>query len=208
MPVDNQKVINLTAFQHEKSWLFLHLSNLCNKDRGKLTMFYDYLEFAQGYSSLPDAQSYVKYRGRSPKFIWAPCHVMCTAVLFGWDQRPRNSLPPPAFGLIFRGRYWSAKIDDISLYLLCSVLCRMNILVIYNKKKTGDCFFLDIKRLLCLTVSLPFILRTTHCYPAEYHSSYTESTRNKDQRVDSESARVIQGFCCITLCWLISYCAH
>jgi hypothetical protein len=21
--------------------------------------------------------------GRSPKFIWAPCHVMCTAVLIG-----------------------------------------------------------------------------------------------------------------------------
>ncbi len=29
--------------------------------------------------------------------------------------RPRNSPPPPAFGLIIRGRYWSAKIDDISL---------------------------------------------------------------------------------------------
>jgi hypothetical protein len=26
----------------------------------------------------------VKYGGRSPKFIWAPCHVMCTAVLIGW----------------------------------------------------------------------------------------------------------------------------
>jgi hypothetical protein len=30
--------------------------------------------------------------------------------------RPRNSLPPPAFGLVLRGRYWSAKIDDISLW--------------------------------------------------------------------------------------------
>ncbi len=29
--------------------------------------------------------------------------------------RPRKSLPPPAFGLVLRGRYWSAKIDDISL---------------------------------------------------------------------------------------------
>jgi hypothetical protein len=29
--------------------------------------------------------------------------------------RPRNSLPPPALGLVLRGRYWSAKIDDISL---------------------------------------------------------------------------------------------
>jgi hypothetical protein len=25
----------------------------------------------------------VKYGGRSPKFIWAPCHGMCTAVLIG-----------------------------------------------------------------------------------------------------------------------------
>jgi hypothetical protein len=24
-----------------------------------------------------------KYGGRSPKFIWAPCHEMCTAVLIG-----------------------------------------------------------------------------------------------------------------------------
>jgi hypothetical protein len=27
----------------------------------------------------------LKYGGRSPKFIWAQCHVMCTAVLIGWD---------------------------------------------------------------------------------------------------------------------------
>ncbi len=31
--------------------------------------------------------------GRSPKFIWAPCHVMCTAVLIGWDPAT-PSLPP------------------------------------------------------------------------------------------------------------------
>ncbi len=29
--------------------------------------------------------------------------------------RPRNPSPPPAFGLIYEGRYWSVKIDDISL---------------------------------------------------------------------------------------------
>jgi hypothetical protein len=56
---------------------------------------------------------WVKYGGRSPKFIWASCHVMCTAVLIG--RNPRNSLPPPAFGLVLRGCYWSAKLDDISL---------------------------------------------------------------------------------------------
>jgi hypothetical protein len=27
--------------------------------------------------------SLVKYRVRSPKFIWAPCHVMSTDVLIG-----------------------------------------------------------------------------------------------------------------------------
>ncbi len=53
---------------------------------------------------------YVRYGGRSPKFIWAPCHMMCTAVLIGWDPAI-----PPAFGLVLWGRYWSAKIDDISL---------------------------------------------------------------------------------------------
>jgi hypothetical protein len=30
--------------------------------------------------------------------------------------RPRNPHPPPpAFGLIYEGRYWSAKIEEISL---------------------------------------------------------------------------------------------
>jgi hypothetical protein len=29
--------------------------------------------------------------------------------------RPRNSLTPPAFGLVLLGRCWSEKIDDISL---------------------------------------------------------------------------------------------
>ncbi len=42
--------------------------------------------------------------------------------LFGLDVtwcshwlRPRNPSPPLAFGLTYEGRYWSAKIDDISL---------------------------------------------------------------------------------------------
>jgi hypothetical protein len=50
----------------------------------------------------------------SPKFIWSPCHVMCTAVLIAWDPASRNSPPTPALARI-RGRYWSATIDDISL---------------------------------------------------------------------------------------------
>ncbi len=34
------------------------------------------------------------------KFIWAPCAVLCTAVLIGWYLA---TPPPPAFGLIFDG---------------------------------------------------------------------------------------------------------
>ncbi len=32
-----------------------------------------------------------------------------------WLTEAPQFLPPPAFGLVLRGRYWSAKIDDISL---------------------------------------------------------------------------------------------
>ncbi len=59
----------------------------------------------------------VKYGGRFTKFIWVQCHHSCTHWL-----RPRNSPPPPhldSFMRIFSnpcaGRYWSAKVDDISL---------------------------------------------------------------------------------------------
>ncbi len=41
--------------------------------------------------------------------------LQCTAALIGWD--PRNSPPPPlpCSWSHLRGRYWSAKIDNISL---------------------------------------------------------------------------------------------
>jgi hypothetical protein len=42
-------------------------------------------------------------------FVWSPVHS-CTHWL-----RPRNSPSPPAFGLIYEGAYWSAKIDVTSL---------------------------------------------------------------------------------------------
>ncbi len=41
--------------------------------------------------------------------------LMCTAVLIGWD--PATSLLTPHLGSYTRGRYWPAKIDDISLWL-------------------------------------------------------------------------------------------
>ncbi len=41
-------------------------------------------------------------------------HVTWCAQLYSWAETPKLP-PPPAFGLVLRGRYWSAKIDDISL---------------------------------------------------------------------------------------------
>ncbi len=57
-----------------------------------------------------------------PWFIWAPCHVISTAVLIGWDPAARNSPPPPAFGLVLRGRYWSIKVETY----LCNPLVPSN----------------------------------------------------------------------------------
>ncbi len=39
-------------------------------------------------------------------------YVTWYAQLFSLADTPQP--PPPAFGLIYEGRYWSAKIDDIS----------------------------------------------------------------------------------------------
>jgi hypothetical protein len=50
-----------------------------------------------------------KYGLRSPQFFLG---VMCTAVLVGQDP---STLPLPRIWAHIRGRYWSAKIDDISL---------------------------------------------------------------------------------------------
>jgi hypothetical protein len=58
--------------------------------------FYDQLDYEQ-------LNAYVKFRIRSPKFIWAP-----GSQLYSLAKTPLP--PPPAFG-----RYWSAKIDDIYL---------------------------------------------------------------------------------------------
>jgi hypothetical protein len=46
--------------------------------------------------------------------FWAPCHVMSTAVLIGWD--PATLSLPPRIWAHIRGRYWSAKTVDISLW--------------------------------------------------------------------------------------------
>ncbi len=49
----------------------------------------------------------VKYGVRFPKFIWAPC-----AQLYSLAATPPS--PPMHFCAHIRGRYWSAKVDDIS----------------------------------------------------------------------------------------------
>ena len=48
-----------------------------------------------------------------PKFIWAPCAVhSCTH----WLRTRNSTTPSPRIWAHIRGRYWSAKIDDISLF--------------------------------------------------------------------------------------------
>ncbi len=41
-------------------------------------------------------------------------HVTCCAQLHSLAVTPQLP-PPPSFGPVLRGRYWSAKIDDIFL---------------------------------------------------------------------------------------------
>ncbi len=49
----------------------------------------------------------------SPKFIWAPC-----AQLYSLAETETTQPPPPSSSRIWahiRGRYWSAKVDDVSV---------------------------------------------------------------------------------------------
>ncbi len=61
-----------------------------------------------------------KYGVKSPKFIWAPC-----AQLYSLSETPQ---PPPSARIWahIRGRYWSAKIDDICLWAPGTVACTVN----------------------------------------------------------------------------------
>ncbi len=42
-------------------------------------------------------------------------HVTWCAQLYSLAETPQLPTPPPAFGLVYGGSYWSATIDDISL---------------------------------------------------------------------------------------------
>jgi hypothetical protein len=55
---------------------------------------------------------YVKYGVRSPKLIWAPLYMY----LYSLAKTPNPTFTPsPRIWAHIRGRYWSAKMDDISL---------------------------------------------------------------------------------------------
>ncbi len=56
----------------------------------------------------PSSKRNFKYGVRSQKFIWAP-----RALLYSLAETPKP--PPPRIRAHIRRRYWSAKIDDISL---------------------------------------------------------------------------------------------
>jgi hypothetical protein len=58
-------------------------------------------------------QPVVQYGDRSPKFICAPYHVMCTHSCTHL-LRPCNYQLPPAFGLVLRGGYWSAAYQIVT----------------------------------------------------------------------------------------------
>ncbi len=60
--------------------------------------------YSTGYYVSPPDDQYLKFKNR--------CSLMRTAVFIGWDTAP----PPPRFWAHIRGRYWSANIDDISLW--------------------------------------------------------------------------------------------
>ncbi len=57
----------------------------------------------------------VPYGVGSPKFIWAPYSQLYGTVLIGWDPATSPS-PSPRIWAHIRRRYWSAKIDDISVW--------------------------------------------------------------------------------------------
>ncbi len=63
-------------------------------------------------SSLLMLVAQVKYGGRSPKFICAPCHVLCTATYW---LRLRNLTYPPALGLVYKGAIGQQR-QTTSLY--------------------------------------------------------------------------------------------
>jgi hypothetical protein len=81
----------------------------------------------------------VKYGGRSLKFIWAPCHVMCTAVLIGRDPAT------PPYHLIW-ARITRALLVSKDRRHLFVTLCNL-----HNKSRKVDHMFL----LLSVELALP-----------------------------------------------------
>jgi len=65
--------------------MFLHIILQYRNDPSWAAAHLFFCSSAIQIEQLRQQRSEVRYGGRSPKFIWAQCHVMCTAVLIGWD---------------------------------------------------------------------------------------------------------------------------
>jgi hypothetical protein len=81
----------------------------------------------------------VKYGGRSPNFIWAPCHVMCTAALIGpatppipshWDSYPRALLVSKD-----RRHLFVTPVVDLFAYIVCTDSCGKKVFTEGERKK-------------------------------------------------------------------------
>jgi hypothetical protein len=110
---NNTKAQSFNSILHSKACQHLLLLNavtaqvrLTNKSHKTISRIFcifdpgDYVQLAWRIFCRPLQK--VKKEGISPKFIWAPCHVMCTAVLTGRDPATPPP-PPPTFGLVYEG---------------------------------------------------------------------------------------------------------
>ncbi len=105
---------------------------------------------------------------------------MCTAVNIGWYL----ATPPPRIWahILVRGRYWSAKIDDISWWLpdysIVSYTCRQeNHVTLWCKSKKifvslMNCLLFELRRFIYC------VQKTSKIYSFSGHSQ-TDSMRHK-----------------------------
>ncbi len=84
---------------------------------------------------------------RSPTFIWASCHVMCTAVLIGWD--PATPLLPAHFDLFYEG----AIGQPWKTTSLCDPLgCGRNLDVAMDHRPLDGCALCSTSPRRCLSL--------------------------------------------------------
>ncbi len=119
----------------------------------------------------------VKYGVRSPKFLWAPC--ACRTVLIGWD--PHNLPPPLCIWAHIRWRYWSAKIDDISLrpsgdysFIYCTTLLEE----LNSKKHMPETWNASLLIAQCTYVSVWFLPRFSLFFQFTIKFFYCSNSRH------------------------------